>query len=612
MFRSLGKSKITFVLAVLFGLSLFFFRGQERYSNLFNSDNVVASVSGTPISTTKFLRVMQMNINQYSQMLGRSLTAEEIQAFQIHSIALGNLVNNAVFENEFDSQKFIIDEKVVASETKKRFPNIYNKDNKLDELKLNSFLNQQSLKIDDLVKIIDYETRARIFEKLFFHADYPESMRKIINKYDSQSRNINLIKLNVSEFKLNELNNLNVSIDNKEIIEYFNQNINLYINPEKRDVSYVVINKNDYSNDFKPSNSQIEDYYNNNKYLFLIPQKRDFIQFNFKNKDEASKFKKNINSLSLKETIKFAKDNNIFYNEFTKLTQYEVLENLSKQIFSLKVNEVSSVVETPLANHVVIVKKIYSEAQKNFEQSKKEISEILLDVNLSNYILDLKNNINQEILNGASLNEIANSNLLVVKTLKNVERQFKETENSLITDKVIAKAFNTNRDFVSNIEDIDNDKSIIINVDKIEKEKPYELNQVFELVSNDWIKSLKIKKIQNFINEVSSKPKSIVDISKYVNTEFTNTNLTLNNNDYPSSFKNKIFNSKLNEITLSDVSNDIFIGETISITFPKEVAINKNTLSVLSELRSNFGAEIIKTKKISTNDNLIQALISQY
>ena len=81
MFRSLGKSKIALVLAILFGLSLFLMRGGERYSGLFGSDNVVASVSGTPISTSKFLRVMQMNVNQYSQMFGRPLTPEEIQTF---------------------------------------------------------------------------------------------------------------------------------------------------------------------------------------------------------------------------------------------------------------------------------------------------------------------------------------------------------------------------------------------------------------------------------------------------------------------------------------------------------------------------------------------------
>ena len=47
MFRSLGKSKIAFVLAILFGISLFFFKGGSRYSNLFNSDTVVATISGT-------------------------------------------------------------------------------------------------------------------------------------------------------------------------------------------------------------------------------------------------------------------------------------------------------------------------------------------------------------------------------------------------------------------------------------------------------------------------------------------------------------------------------------------------------------------------------------
>ena len=42
MFRALGKSKIAFVLAILFGISLFFFKGGSRYSNLLNSDKEVA------------------------------------------------------------------------------------------------------------------------------------------------------------------------------------------------------------------------------------------------------------------------------------------------------------------------------------------------------------------------------------------------------------------------------------------------------------------------------------------------------------------------------------------------------------------------------------------
>jgi len=126
---------------------------------------------------------MQLNVNQYNQMFGRPLTGDEIQTFQIHSMALGQLINNAVFENEFDTKNFIVDETVVASETKKRFPNLYKKNNKLDEMALNSFLSQQNLKIDDLVKIIDYEARSRVFDKLFFEVGYPNKMESILNKY---------------------------------------------------------------------------------------------------------------------------------------------------------------------------------------------------------------------------------------------------------------------------------------------------------------------------------------------------------------------------------------------------------------------------------------------
>ena len=44
MFRALTKSKIGIALAILFGISLFLVRGGKRYSNIFNSDNVVAEV----------------------------------------------------------------------------------------------------------------------------------------------------------------------------------------------------------------------------------------------------------------------------------------------------------------------------------------------------------------------------------------------------------------------------------------------------------------------------------------------------------------------------------------------------------------------------------------
>ena len=88
------------------------------------------------------------------------------------------------------------------------------------------------------------------------------------------------------------------------------------------------------------------------------------------------------------------------------------------------------------------------------------------------------------------MNEIANNNSLSIKTINNAERTFDTVKDDLARNEIIAKAFSSNKDFVSDMEDINNSQSIIINVDNILFEKPYELNEVFEKVSDDWIKSL--------------------------------------------------------------------------------------------------------------------------
>jgi len=544
-------------------------------------------------------------------MFGRPLTSDEIQTLQIHSMALGQLINNAVFENEFDTKNFIVDETVIASETKKRFPNLYKKNNKLDEMALNSFLSQQNLKIDDLVKIIDYEARSRIFDKLFFEVVYPNKLEIILNKYNNHTRNIDLIKFNINDYQLPNLNDLDISADNNLIVDFFDQNINSYMNPEKRNISYLVIDKKNYKNQFSPSNIQIENYYNNNKNLFLDSEKRDFIQFNFKNLEEASKFKNDIDSYNNQEVINFAKDNNIIFNKFSKVSNNEVLENLSITIFNLQKNQISDIVETPLAKHIVIVSDIYPEFQRTLDQSREEIANSLLEVELDSYIIDLKNNINQQILDGFSLNEIASDNNLFIETIKNIGRQPNQVENDLIKSEVISKGFATNKDFVSDMVEINDDISIVINVDQVVNERPYELSEVFESVSNDWIKSLKIESIENKVEEISNNTKSIQDIESYVDTKVSNEDIQLNDINYPLTLKNNVFANDINQFYLSIVSDDIYISKVNKISFSNE-GDNMQTISMLSELKGNFGAEIIKNKNISTNDSLIQALISQY
>ena len=614
MFRSLGKSKIAFVLAILFGISLFFFKGGSRYSNLFNSDTVVATISGTPISTSKFNRTMQMNINKFNQMLGKPLTGDEIRSFQIHSLSMGALINDAVFENEYDSIKLIIDETVVAQKTKERMPQLYNKNNKLNETYLNTFLKQQQLKIEDIVQIINFETRDEFVNNALFNINYPQYFSSKIDNYNNHSRKISYI-----EFLLEEVNIENdiqkYALNMKEELEkYYENNINQYMSKENRNVEYIIFNKKKYANNFVPTNFEIKEYFNANKELYYQKEKRSFIQFNFKKLEEAKNFKSKIqNFINPSDILKFAEENNIRFNEFENLIADEMLEEISKPLFELNQNQQSKIIETSIAKHIIILQSIEPERQLKFDEVKENIKNTITAIELNNYFTDIKNQASEKILNGKSLSEIANDFNLTISLINNITQDYDQYDQSeeIIISSLIPAAFGSNKDFVSDVIDINNDYAYIFNVKEITPSTPLDITSIQEILLNDWKKSKKIEKINsdvkinkdnnNFFSQLLStyqlQPKELI-----INNNF---------NELPRSFIVEVLEGEKGQNIQYIDNNLVHIAKIIDITIPDEKNDNIS-ISMADDLRGSFGGELYKNKNMSTNDSLINAIIQQY
>jgi len=614
MFRSLGKSKIAFVLAILFGISLFFFKGGSRYSNLFNSDTVVATISGTPISTSKFNRTMQMNINKFNQMLGKPITGDEIRSFQIHSLSLGALINDAVFENEYDSIKLIIDESVVAQKTKERIPQLYDKNNKLNETYLNTFLKQQQLKIEDIVQIINFETRDEFVNNALFNINYPQYFSSKINNYNNHSRKISYI-----EFLLEEVNIENdiqkYALNMKEELEkYYENNINQYMSKENRNVEYIIFNKKKYANNFVPTNFEIKEYFNANKESYYQNEQRSFIQFNFKTLEEAKNFKSKIqNFINPSDILKFAEENNIRFNEFENLIADEMLEEISKPLFELNQNQQSKIIETSIAKHIIILQSIEPERQLKFDEVKENIKNTITAIELNNYFIDIKNQASEKILNGKLLSEIANDFNLTISLINNITQDYDQYDQSeeIIISSLIPAAFGSNKDFVSDVIDINNDYAYIFNVKEITPSTPLDITSIQEILLNDWKKSKKIEKINsdvkinidnnNFFSQLLStyqlQPKELI-----INNNF---------NELPRSFIVEVLEGEKGQNIQYIDNNLVHIAKIIDITIPDEKNDNIS-ISMADDLRGSFGGELYKNKNMSTNDSLINAIIQQY
>jgi peptidyl-prolyl cis-trans isomerase D len=614
MFRSLGKSKIAFVLAILFGISLFFFKGGSRYSNLFNSDTVVATVSGTPISTSKFNRTMQMNINKFNQMLGKPITGDEIRSFQIHSLSLEALINDAVFENEYDSIKLIIDESVIAQKTKERIPQLYDKNNKLNETYLNTFLKQQQLKIEDIVQIINFETRDEFVNNALFNINYPQYFSSKIDNYNNHSRKISYI-----EFLLEEVNIENdiqkYALNMKEELEkYYENNINQYMSKENRNVEYIIFNKKKYADNFVPTNFEIKEYFNANKELYYQKEKRSFTQFNFKKLEEAKNFKSKIqNFINPSDILKIAEENNIRFSEFENLIADEMLEEISKPLFELNQNQQSKIIETSIAKHIIILQSIEPERQLKFDEVKENIKNTITAIELNNYFTDIKNQASEKILNGKSLSEIANDFNLTISLINNITQDYDQYDQSeeIIISSLIPAAFGSNKDFVSDLIDINNDYAYIFNVKKITPSTPLDITSIQEILLNDWKKS---KKIETINSDVKINKDNNNFFSQLLSTyQLQPKELIINNNfnELPRSFIVEVLEGEKGQNIQYIDNNLVHIAKIIDITIPDEKNDNIS-ISMADDLRGSFGGELYKNKNMSTNDSLINAIIQQY
>ena len=553
-------------------------------------------------------------------MLGKSMTGDEVRQFQIHSLALSALINDAVFEDEYEKINLIIDEKVIAQKTKDRIPKLYDSNNKLNELYLKTFLQQQQLIIDDLVQIINFETRDEYFNSAFFDINYPKYFTKQIKNFDIQERKISYIKIPLSEVSIDEILKKYSSTLATKLQKFYDENLNNYMSEEKRDVEFFVLDKKEYISEYTASDFEIKEFYNSNIESFFQNEKRSFLQFNFKTTEEAVNFQSKItttlnaaNIANYSSLLTFAEDNNIKYNEFTNLGKNEILDQISNSLFNLMPNEQSDIIETPLSKHIIILKSIKPSYQLKLEEVKNEISKTIKKIESDNYFNELSNKISEKTLKGLSLIEIASSLNLKTQSIKNLTRIDNDYDESkkVFFSNLKKSSFESNSDFVSDIITINEDLSYVFNVTSISPEEPMGFSKVKDIALNDWKNNKRLEKIKIDIQKNVDNALFISALSEqYKINMIEGLIISKNSNKIPRNLINNLFKSEKDKNILNIFEDILYIAKIEDVIIPDNDI--SELISINGDLRSSFGQELMKNKKIKTNDRLIKALLDQY
>ncbi len=601
------------VLVILFGISLIFWRQSSYISDIFNSDTVVAKVGKTPVSTTRFNRAFQMNIQQFNQILGKELDGDEIRNYQIHQLALNAIVNESVFENEFNELNFVFDEEIIAKKTKEMIPELY-KNNELDEKYLDQFLYEQKLKVEDLVQIVHYDSRKNYFESALLNFNFPNNFSNKIRNYNNHEREIEFVILPIDLINIDIKLNINKDELNNNIQDYYNKNLSKYYSNEKRSVRYIEINKNDLIKDFAPNENEIIDYYNNNKNLFIQNEKRSFIQFNFKEKSKAESFNLEIEKFKThQEIIEYANKINLKFNTFEELEKNEVLDEIGDSLFNLELNEKSKVIKSPLANHIIVLKNIIPIKNLSFNESKNNIIKLIAESDANNYFIDLENQISEDIIDGLNIINISEKNNLKLLNINDLTMNFKsENEKKLLYESIKLNSFNADKDYTNDIVKINNDIFYIYEVTEIIEAKPIDYIEIKDTVFHDWKKSIKIDQIINEIESNNTKFNFLNNIENKYKLEKNNISIKQSHKNLPKNLIKNIFNSKINDVIYNINEEDIYIGKLNNIKIDNKIKEEESIVNINNEIRETLYNDLLKETEISTNDRLINAILNSY
>ena len=294
-------------------------------------------------------------------------------------------------------------------------------------------------------------------------------------------------------------------------------------------------------------------------------------------------------------------------NEFKDVSKSQVLKELSNVIFSLNIGEISDIVNTAIANHIIILEDISEARNQTLDEVSDNIIKTLRDVQLDNFYNDLKLKVNQNILNGYSIEDIATENNLSTNKFFNTTQNMNNKNDLELS--IINSAFSQNKEFISDIFDYDQNTSFIIYVDNIYPSEVQSIDIAFDEIKLDFVKFKKT----NYAKDIFelNKDNKFEKIKSKFDQNIENLSVQSNSTNLPNLLINKIFETDLNKITFFSNDEDVYFVEINKISIPENIEINED-INLISELKNAFGNEIIKTKTISINDELINGLLSQY
>lgn len=332
----------------------------------------------------------------------------------------------------------------------------------------------------------------------------PEFMAEYINKINNQKKVFEYIVINPEDMKIDR------KISEDELEQYYNDFANQFIEPEKRDVSFLSFSIEDAAGKINPSKEEIKQYFDENVTQFVTPERRTVLQMVFENEEAAQ---------TAWEKLKAGED---FYavaasdakqskadTELGDISQDMLIADMGEAVFNLKQGAFTAPEKSEFGWHIMKVTGIKPMQKTPEAVAYKQIVDTLRKEKSYEAADELATEVEDQIGSGKTLAEIAESLKTPIHKAKglgengNYQQAPARFAGLVKSQDFVDNAFSYNIGEVSQVFETDEGFAVMV-VDKIQEARQQSLNEVKPEIVKMWENNEKAAIAQEIVNDVTN------------------------------------------------------------------------------------------------------------
>ena len=360
----------------LFGIGSYFSGGGPDYA---------AKVNGEKVSLGTFQNAYQTENARMRQMFGGQIPEGFNAVSMIGNQAMNSVITQEVLRQSTVENGFAISDEDIA---KNLFSiDAFNVDGKFDTERYQLQLQSMGVSAAEFEEQYRVDLAMQQLQSSITSTSFalPNEEKRVKTLRDQQ-RELSYIRLDV------EKKAETIEISDDDIESHYDDNINLYNNPEKVIVEYIELNIDDLKDGVDVTDADLSGYYEANKSQWVAPEQRDashiLLSLDSDASDSEAEEKEN-EALALIDRLNTGESFEDLAREFSDDTgsaenggslgefgEGVMVPPFEEAVFSMAEGELSAPVRSDFGIHIIRLNKIIAERGKPFDEVKDEVEDL--------------------------------------------------------------------------------------------------------------------------------------------------------------------------------------------------------------------------------------------